>query len=137
MRRKQFLWLTVAVGWTLFVWIGRIRNALGDDSMAARVLTGTLLLCAVNLVGSLVIAAMAWHGRKSEPSVALVRVTWVFTAWTTVLWASRITDIAVGGDHPGAFVAVHTVIGLLSIILWVITAISLIERDSEEIVTVS
>lgn len=137
MRRGQMLWLAAAVGWTVFVWVGRVRNALGDASMDAATLTGVLLLSATFLLGALVVAVMAWRGRATAPGIALVRVVWLMAAWNTVVWASRITDIAVAGDHDIAFVAVHTVIGLLSIMLWAITAFSLVERRSEEIAPMS
>lgn len=135
MRRRQWAWLVATVGWTLFVWIQRVRNALGDASLGDGALVGVLLLSASFVIGALVVAWLAWRGRGAPVSLALVRVVWLLTAWSTV--ASRITDIAVAGEHEVGFVAVHTVIGLASVMLWAITAFLIIERDSEEIAPVS
>lgn len=137
MRRGQLLWLVAAVGWTLFVWVGRIRNALGDPSLAGSSLGFVLLLSSSFIVGALVVGWLAWRGRAGIPSIALVRVVWIIAAWSTVVWASRIADIAMVGDHSIAFVAVHAVIGLLSVMLWVVTAFSIVERRSGEIAPMS
>lgn len=133
MRRAQLVWLAAAVCWTLFVWVGRVRNALGDPSMDGTTLGGVLLLSASFILGALVVAVMAWRGRAAQPGIALVRIVWLLTAWSTVVWASRITDIAMVGDHAIAFVAVHAVIGSVSVILWVVTGFSIVERYSGEI----
>lgn len=66
-----------------------------------------------------------------------MRVVWVIAAWSTVVSASRLTDFAMAGDYLIAFVAAHAVIGLLSVMLWVITVFSIAERCSEEIVPMS
>lgn len=137
MRRGQLLWLVAAVSWTLFVRVGRMRNALGDPSLEGGTLAGALLLSSSFLLGALAVAAMAWRGRAAPPSIALVRVVWILAAWSTVVWASRITDIAMVGDHAIAFVAVHAVIGLLSVMLWAITASSIVERRSGKIAPMS
>lgn len=133
MRRAQLVWSVAAVGWTLFVWLGRVRNALGDPSMDGTTLGGVLPLSASFVLGALVVAAMVWRGRAARPGIALVRIVWLLAAWSTVVWASRITDIAMVGDHTIAFVAVHAAIGSVSVILWVITAFSIVEGYSGEI----
>ncbi len=135
--RRQLGWLAATVGWTLFVWLQRARNALGDASVEGASLAGVLLLCALFVLGSLVVGWLTWRARRGPATPALVRVVWLMTAWNTVVWASRITGIAVSGDHAMAFVAVHAVIGLVSVMLWVITAFSIVERYSGEIAPTS
>lgn len=83
------------LGWTLFVWIGRIVNG------------GSVLLAA----SFLVLAALAlWHRR---PYVTLLAV------WTVGVWAVRTPDILVH-DHPVGFKVVHTALAAVSIALAVV-----------------
>ena len=86
--RRWPVW--VFVGWTVFVWVGRIRNG------------GSFLLAA----SFLVLAAVALLRRR--PFVT------VLAAWTVGVWAVRTPFILVH-DHDGAFKAVHTVLAVLSI----------------------
>ena len=80
------------LGWTVFVWIGRIRNG------------GSVLLAA----SFLVLAALAIWRRR--PFVT------VLAAWTVGVWAIRTPFILVH-DHPVAFKVVHTVLATVSIAL--------------------
>ena len=86
------------VAWTGFVWIGRIRNALTDP----------VVLGAWWLVGT---------RRGSGPSRPLLVAVGAFCGWTIGVWVLRGADIAFAGDHEAAFVAVHTVLALVSIAL--------------------
>lgn len=132
-RTRRLGFLAAAVVWTLFVWINRIRNALADESLGGSALAGVLVLSASFVVGALAIGAMAWRSRSRGPSTLMARSVMVMAGWNTVVWASRIVDIAMDGGHGLAFVAVHAVIGLLSIFLWLITAFFVFETGSEEI----
>jgi hypothetical protein len=109
------------VGWTLFVWLGRIRNAMNDPALADGGRVGPVLLALSFVVPALVLGVLAvlarpgagWddHGTRSRLRAGVL----VLAAWTTVVWMVRMADIAFGGDHPAGFIAVHCVLGVLSI----------------------
>jgi hypothetical protein len=89
MRRWPFVAL---IAWTVFVWIGRIRNG------GAFVLAAAFLLLA---------ALAAW--RRGRWTTALVAVTIGF-------WLIR-APMILAADHPGGFKVVHTVLAVVSIAL--------------------
>lgn len=137
-KRRPLLALGVAVAWTVFVWATRIRNALGDDSLEGGALAGVLLLSASFLAGSLVVVLAAVDAVRQRrlgerwPTTTLSVSVVVMAAWNAVVWASRMVGIATNGSHDFAFVAVHVVIGLSSIALWLVTVFSIFEGRSEE-----
>ena len=80
------------LGWTVFVWIGRIRNG------------GSVLLAASFLA---LVAVALWQRRASWTVTVLA-------AWTVLVWAVRTPEILVH-DHPADFKVVHTVLAIVSI----------------------
>ncbi|MGI9601597.1 MAG: hypothetical protein ACR2QE_06920 [Acidimicrobiales bacterium] len=97
--------------WTLVVWVPRIRNIWSDDELAVDgqlVRTAWSVIFIVFAVGALVVAR-----RRPEWYRLWMRA---FVAWTVGFWAIRGTQIALG-DHDAAFIAVHTVLALVSIAL--------------------
>ena len=103
-------WLPfVFVGWTVFVWAGRIRNG------------GSALLAA----SFLALAAMAiW--RRGRWITALV-------VWTVAVWVVRTPFILVH-YHPGGFKVVHTVLAAVSIGL-ALSAQRHVQREREAAAT--
>ena len=97
MRRTPVLFAFVA--WTLFVWAVRIKNA--DGSVGAVLLSLTFIVPAV--------AALV------RPAVVLRPLVY----WTAAVWAWRIVDIVVASDHGIGFKVVHTVLGVVSVVLGV------------------
>ena len=95
----------VFLGWTVFVWIGRIRNG------------GSVLLAA----SFLVLAGLALWRRRPFLSV--------LAAWTVGVWAVRTPFILVH-DHPADFKVVHTVLAVVSIAL-AVTAHRDVQRQRE------
>jgi hypothetical protein len=87
MRRWPFY---AFIGWTVFVWAGRIRNG------------GSIVLAAAFLV----LAALATWRRR--PWLA------VLVGWTVAVWAVR-TPMILAADHPAGFKVVHTVLAAASI----------------------
>ena len=88
--------------WTLLVWAGRIRNAVGaDEGLGPVVLAVTFVVLAVVVLAS----------RCARPAVLAL------AGWTTAVWAVRAVDIAVLSDHEAAFVVVHLVLAVVSIAL--------------------
>ena len=88
----------VFAGWTVFVWIGRIR--LGGS---------------IWLAGPFVVLAVLAAWRKSW---------WltVLAAFTVAVWAIR-TPMILAHDHPADFKAVHVVLAVVSVALavWAVT----------------
>ena len=111
------------VGWTLFVWIGRVRNAWNDPALDSGGRTGALVLALSFLLPALVVGVLAVLARPSRGDAGTAARSWLragvllLAAWTTVVWIVKVADIALGGDHPAGFVAVHTVLGIVSIVL--------------------
>src|SRR5580765_2715246 len=88
--RSSRLPVYLFIGWTVFVWAGRIRNG------------GSVLLAA----SFLVLAAVAlWRGGRWVTALA---------AYTVVVWAIR-TPVILVHDHPAGFKAVHTVLAVVSV----------------------
>jgi hypothetical protein len=110
------------VGWTLFVWVGRIRNAMNDPALAGGGRVGPVVLALTFIVPAvLAILARPGHGWERHGSRSRLRAAvLVLAAWTTVVWIVRMADIAFGGDHPIGFIAVHCVLGVVSITLAVL-----------------
>jgi hypothetical protein len=91
------------VGWTLFVWAGRVVNVWRDDSLSTAGQLGRSALAA-SFVG---LAVAALFRRR------LVRV---LALWTVAVWA--VTSIGiVRHHHTAAFVVVHLVLAAVSVAL--------------------
>ena len=107
----RLLWLTVA--WTAVVWVGRIRNVVGDDELTAGARTWRLVVAIVFLVLAALVATLPlglWHRRP----LGSTRLVAVFCLWTIVFWTVRGGGLLFG-DHDVGFKVVHTVLALASI----------------------
>lgn len=98
--------------WTLFVWVGRIRNVLADRSVSAGSRAVTVSMSTAFVLGAVAVAVVALRPVTVRTRR---RVVAVVGALTVVVWLVRGADIAFGGDHPAGFVAVHVVLAVLSI----------------------
>lgn len=96
-------------GWTLFVWATRIRNALSDDELTGGAKVVSVGVASLFTVGGLVVLVAAL--RRASFSTVAVKLLAAFTA---VYWPIRVVQIAMA-DHDAAFVAVHTVLGVVSV----------------------
>jgi len=116
---------TVAfLGWTAFVWLGRIRNAVADDALDGAGRIGPVLLSVSFLVPAVVLAVLLVRER-GRPAGRVRSVLLVgLSGWTTVVWAVRVLDIALGGDHDAAFIVVHAALAVVSVALgwWAVRA---------------
>lgn len=126
-------WTAAAVLWTVFVWGGRIRNALADPDLSGATLVGVVALSLSFLVLAALVAVLAWRSRGDGAGRALSLAVGVTTVWTTAVWLVRMADIALAGDHEAAFVMVHVTLGVVSIGLWAVTWGTLREECSEQI----
>ncbi|MGB6058797.1 MAG: hypothetical protein WBF71_11070 [Microthrixaceae bacterium] len=108
------------LGWTIFVWgIVRVRNIIGDDALSTSSRNQSLLLSATFWVPAVILAvALGISLVKKSPLVPWVRIGLVgLAAWSVLVWIFRAVDIALTSDRGAAFIAVHVVLGLISIAL--------------------
>lgn len=108
----------VFVGWTLFVWIGRIRNALADADLTGSDRVVTLTMAGLFVVGAVAAgAALAhdWQVANVRSASVLRLCVRILTAFTIAIWAVRLVTIAAGHLDDLPFVAVHAVLAALSI----------------------
>jgi hypothetical protein len=127
-RPPSVLWAVGAfVGWTLFVWIGRTRNAVTDPELSGSDRVGPIVLSAIFLLGAVVLGAALYrdHVAATPASARALRyVARVLGAVTVAVWLVRAGDIALAGDHEAGFVAVHVMLAAVSIGLavWAVVA---------------
>lgn len=102
-------------GWTLFVWLTRIRNAWGDAELGAGqkwAATGlSLVFCGLAVA---VLVAL----RRQLTTLWSVAVG-ALAALSVVVWVIRGTDIVLG-DHSAPFKVVHAGLAVVSIALAVL-----------------
>jgi len=107
----RLLW--IAVAWTAVVWVGRIRNVLGDDDLSGGARSWRIVVAVVFLVLAALLATVAlgrWHRRP----LGSTRLVAVFCLWTIVFWAVRGGGLLFA-DHDAGFKVVHTVLAVASI----------------------
>lgn len=113
------LWAVGAfVAWTLFVWIGRIRNALADADLTGSDRVVTLTMAGLFVLGAVAAgAALArdWQVASVRSSSALRLCVRILTGFTIAIWAVRLVTIVAGHLDDPPFVAVHAVLAALSI----------------------
>lgn len=102
--------------WTLFVWVGRLRNIAEDDT-----LTGWGLAWRAGLSSTFVGLALALLVAVFWRPTATRYAALALAAFGTVVWTVRGMDIALG-DHSAAFIAVHVVLAVVTIGLSIIVA---------------
>jgi hypothetical protein len=111
-------WPAVAAlcAWTVFLWITRIKNALGDDDMTASG-KAIAIITALAFLGAA--AALAYAHHRSRPGAR--RGAAAFALVSIVYWIIRAITI-VARDHPLGFTVVHTVLALITVALgvWVL-----------------
>lgn len=105
----------VLVGWTIFLWLSRTRNVLGNDELTS---AGRAVRMAVVAVFVLMAIAVIIGRRRSWFGTALS----VLCMWTVGYWLVRGSGILIG-DYTVGFKAVHTVlmaisIGLAGFVIW-------------------
>lgn len=100
--------------WTLFVWLTRVRNTVGDDGSSTAGRAASLALAASFVVLAVfVLDSLRPGDRHRRARVALLAL------WTVLVWPVRSVQIATA-DHGAGFVAVHVALGAISIALAVI-----------------
>lgn len=106
----------VFAAWTLFVWVGRLRNLirepgpLADTSRWSLAWSIAFTVLGLALVGAVALAATGRAGRPLGWAVASLGVL------TVAVWVPRAIDIALG-DHSVGFILVHVALATVSISL--------------------
>ncbi len=97
--------------WTLFVWLTRVRNVMGDDDLGvADQILGMALSGSFIVLAVYVLQAVTRRRERLGTAVLLL------AGWTTVVWIVRGVAIATG-NHSVGFVVVHLALGVISIAL--------------------
>jgi hypothetical protein len=105
------LWLLVV--WTAIVWVGRIRNLIGDDTLVNWDRAWGIVVALLFLVLAAVTATLPlglWHRRP----LGSTRLVAIFCLWTIAFWSIRGVGLLLG-DHEAGFKVVHTVLAGVSI----------------------
>ena len=100
------------VGWTVFLWLSRLRNVFADDDLSSGGRTWRVIVVVV-FVGLAAVVAWAWRRRRIDPGRAR-RALVVLCAWTVGFWIVRGVGIIVD-DHTLGFTVIHTVLMIVSI----------------------
>lgn len=109
-------WYAVGlVAWTGFVWANRVANAVtGDEATAARVVS--IVTAALFLVLAAAAAVVLVTRRHRALDRAGAGVLLALAVLSIVYWPVRMAQIAFGG-HSVGFVAVHLVLGVVTVAL--------------------
>lgn len=121
---KQLLgrisWIWVLIGWTVFLWLSRLRNVLNNDELSS---SGRFIRVAVVVIFVSLAAAAVWALRRNRP-----RVLDLFLTWTVGYWFVRGLGILIDRGYPVGFKAVHTVLMVTSLTLSYLAARQLRQR---------
>lgn len=110
--------LAVLAGWTLLVWVGRVRNVVADDALAGWALTWRVAVSVAFTTAAIVLAvSLVRTPRLIAPPQSLsdrlgVGLAVIGIAW----WLVRGTGILLA-DHSAGFKLVHTVLALVTVAL--------------------
>jgi len=108
--------------WTLVVWTTRIGNIWGDDALdTGERWAGTALPLSFTVLALGVALALVRRARWLDVAVKAL------AGWTLGVWVVRSIDIATG-DHDAAFIVVHLVLGVISVVLAVLSVGELSRR---------
>ncbi len=109
-------WIAPLVGWTLFLWVSRIRNVLADDDLDGFGVGWRVGAAAVFLVLGLLTLLWLCRGRPGAMTLG------VLAGWTVVYWLVRGTGILLDSSHDATFKLVHSALMVTSLALVVVAA---------------
>ena len=113
------------IAWTLFLWISRLRNVLGNDELTSN---GRAIRIGVVVIFVVLALAAAASVLRRLPANVGSKVINFFLLWTFGYWLIRGIGILMDGDYSVGFKAVHTVLMGVSITLSALTARQLLLR---------
>ena len=103
----------VLVAITVVVWVVRVVNVFGDDSLSGSARLWRLLVAGCFLVfAGLAVAVLS--GRWTGHRLGSTRLVAMFCLWTMVFWAVRSIGILLG-DYDTEFTLVHVLLALVSV----------------------
>ena len=103
----------VLVAVTVVVWVVRVVNVFGDDSLSGSARLWRLLVAGCFLVFAGLAVAML-SGRWAGHRLGSTRLVAMFCLWTMVFWAVRSIGILLG-DYDTEFTLVHVLLALVSV----------------------
>ena len=103
----------VLVAVTVVVWVVRVVNVFGDDSLSGSARLWRLLVagCFLAFAG---LAVAVLSGRWAGHRLGSTRLVAMFCLWTMVFWAVRSTGILLG-DYDTEFTLVHVLLAVVSV----------------------
>ena len=116
MSPRRFPAALALAGWSIFVWTTRIRNIWSDDELSSGEQWGRTALALSFTVLALAVGYAVLRGATWRRPVVLL-----LAAWTVAVWVVRSIGIATA-DHDGAFIAVHVVLAVISVVLAALAA---------------
>jgi len=103
----------VLVGVTVVVWVVRVVNVFGDNSLSGSARLWRLLVagCFLAFAG---LAVAVLSGRWAGHRLGSTRLVAMFCLWTMVFWAVRSIGILLG-DYDTEFTLVHVLLAVVSV----------------------
>ena len=103
----------VLVAITVVVWVVRVVNVFGDDSLSGSARLWRLLVagCFLAFAG---LAVVVLSGRWAGHRLGSTRLVAMFCLWTMVFWAVRSIGILLG-DYDAEFTLVHVLLAVVSV----------------------
>lgn len=116
MLRRRWPVLLFAL-WTGYVWVTRIVNAwtASTEAMTAKVIS--TIVSVVLVAGAVALLATLVRARARVLDAVEVRVLQVMSIATLVVWAVRVPQILLDGDHDVPFKVVHVTLAVISLVL--------------------
>lgn len=108
LRRKDRSVVLALAGWTLLVWVGRLRNVVASDFQGWDFGWRLGVALAFSVAGVLVAGSVLWRSASVRPlaaGLATVGSLWWLVRGTTILLA----------DHDIGFKVVHTVLAVVTV----------------------
>jgi hypothetical protein len=123
--RSSRLPVLVLVGWTLFLWVSRLRNVFTDDDLSTSGVVWRVLVVVVFVAFAGVVIAALRGGRPP-----LRQAVQALALWTILFWLVRGTAILID-DHEASFKVVHSLLMAVSIgvATWAWSAIRTLSPD--------
>ena len=103
----------VLVAVTVVVWVVRVVNVFGDDSLSGSARLWRLLVagCFLAFAGlTVVVLSGRWAGHR----LGSTRLVAMFCLWTMAFWAVRSIGILLG-DYDAEFTLVHVLLAVVSV----------------------
>ena len=103
----------VLVAVTVVVWVVRVVNVFGDDSLSGSARLWRLLVagCFLAFAG---LAVVVLSGRWAGHRLGSTRLVAMFCLWTMVFWVVRSIGILLG-DYDAEFTLVHVLLAVVSV----------------------